>query len=216
MIAETAYDVPFIANDESGMSCFSAAMAMMVNATTPDDTLTLDEAIKLAGAVSGDAVWPARMLIELNNRGFETIMIEGFDGKDFIARGVDYLRDAFGDETADWQIKTSDIAKEQRDYQELFDSGAHVVNRQPQVEDIAQLLRDGWLVKCTVNSKRLNQQPGYVGHSIIVLSVNEIQLKIHDPGPPAKPNRLVDMEDFMAAWAYPNDSAKELIAIRKH
>ncbi len=187
---------------------------MMLGYFMPERELSLDDLVKLSGSVEGMSTWPSRMLIELDKLGLDVVMVEGFDGEEFAKRGAEYLRDTFGGATADWQIANSDIAKEQADYQELFDRKINVQKRIPTLEDVKSYLSQGYLVKCTVNSRRLSGLDGYVGHSVVVLSVDDGGVVLHNPGPPPVPNQHVDTETFNAAWAYPNENAKEFIAIK--
>jgi hypothetical protein len=207
-------DVPFYPNDETNKHCFQATIHMVLGYFMPEHDFTMNELVRLSGSVDGMATWPSRMLLELDGMGFDIVMVEGFDGRDFIKRGAEYLRDTFGGDTAEWQIANSDIEKERSDYQQLYDRGIDLEKRIPDLEDIRRYMSDGYLVKCTVNSRRLGGMNGYVGHSVLVLSVSDDGVELHNPGLPACPNQKVSSETFNAAWAYPNDSAKSLIAVR--
>lgn len=174
----------------------------------------MQDLIELSDVVEGKATWPSRLLIELDKLGLEVHMIEGFDAHDFIDRGEKYLYDAFGTETADWQVAHSDIEKERRDYKELMASDVDVKNAIPTMNDITRYLNDGYMVRCTVNSRKLTGKVGYVGHSVLVLSVSDDEVILHNPGLPPVPHQHVSMDTFEPAWADPNDQAKEMIAVR--
>ena len=188
---------------------------MMLSSILPEKQFGLDDVIHMSGSKKGKSVWPAKMLVEMRKLGIDVVMIEGFNARRFVAEGADYLRDEFAGETAEWQIANSDIPKEQRNYVELLASGVKIEKRIPTTSDICSLLDAGWLVKCTVNSRRLKKLDGYVGHSVVVLSVDKDEIILHNPGLPPEPFQHVSIADFEAAWAYPNEAAKELIAARK-
>ncbi len=207
--------VPFYPNDETEMHCFQASMQMILGYFMPEREFTIDELVKISGSVPGMSTWPSRMLIELDKMGFDVVMIEGFDGHNFIARGADYLRDAFGGATAEWQIANGDIPKEQRDYVELFETKADIQTRIPTMDDVKRYIDDGYLVACNINSRKLKGLGGYVGHRVVILGVGGSDIELHNPGPPPLPNQKVSHADFEAAWASPNDDAKEMIAIRR-
>lgn len=206
--------IPFYPNDKTNMHCFQASVQMILGYFMPERTFTLDELVKLSGSVEGMSTWPARMLIELDKMGLDIVMVEGFDGKDFIERGPEYLREVYAGETAEWQIENGDIDKERADYQELYDHGISVQQRIPTIGDIQKYMSDGYLVKVTLNSRRLKGLDGYLGHSVIVVSVDDESVILHNPGLPPTPNQKVTRKIFEAAWAYPNEGAKELIAMR--
>jgi hypothetical protein len=154
------------------------------------------------------------MLLNLIKMGFDITVIEGFDGRDFVINGEDYLVRAFGKETSSWQIKNSNITREQKYYNQLFKSGADIKCDIPMLNNIKSFLDKGYLVQATVNSKKLNGKDGYTGHSVLVFGYDNNGLNLHDPGLPPKENRFVTFDDFIDAWAYPNDTAKNLIAIK--
>ena len=207
-------DVQFYGNDDTNLHCVQATFCMILSKLLPKKQFTMQELVKLSDVGEGEATWPSRLLIELDKLGLEVHMIEGFDGNDFIDRGEKYLCDTFGAETADWQVAHSNIEKEQRDYKELLASDVIVKNIIPTMNDIRRYLNDGYMVRCTVNSRKLAGDDGYVGHSVLVLSVSDDEVILHNPGLPPVPYQHVDLGTFESAWADPNDQAKEMIAVR--
>ena len=66
-----------------------------------------------------------------------------------------------------------------------------------------------------VNAAVLNGEQGYVGHFVVVTGFTDRELILHDPGLPPQPERVVDFKTFEAAWAYPNQEAKDIYAFRR-
>ena len=60
-------------------------------------------------------------------------------------------------------------------------------------------MADGYVAKPMVNSKILNGQEGYEGHSVVVLDVDESDIWFHDPGLPAFENRKISHALFQQA-----------------
>lgn len=187
---------------------------MILSKLLPERQFSMADLIKLSDVVDGNATWPSRLLIELDQLGLEIHMIEGFDAQRFIDEGEHYLKDAFGEETAAWQIQHSDIEKERRDYRELLASDVEVVNRVPTLDDIKKYLADGYMVKAVVNSKKLAGKDGYVGHAVLVLAIQGNEVVLHNPGLPPIPNQRVSIDVFEAAWSSPNEEAREIVAVR--
>jgi hypothetical protein len=216
MIDAAKYDdIIYYSNDSSNLHCFPATFAMMLSKLMPEKNIDLAEAIRLCDTAPGMAVWPSRMLVELKQMGLDVVMIEGFNAQAFIEDGAKYLKREFGKDVSDWQIAHSNIPKEQKDYKAAIDAGIDIKNTIPTKRDMESLLAQGWLVQCVVNSRRLANKEGYVGHSVLVLEVSEQHVLLHNPGLPPKPYQEVSAEDFEAAWAYPNDKAKSLIALKR-
>lgn len=206
--------VPFYANTPDDTHCLQASLKMVLKYFLPDKDYSWKQLEKMTAKAPGKATWPQKMLLSLNDMGFETVMIEAFDGKAFIKDGGKYLQRTFGKQTADWQIANSDIAGEQKLYSQLLNTDAKIENRIPVLGDIKKYLKAGYLVICVVNSKRLNHKRGYAGHFVVVLAIGSSNIIIHDPGLPATENRVEPIDNFEAAWANPNDHAKSLIAIK--
>lgn len=207
-------DVTFVSNDESDMSCVSATFTMILSKLRPQLKLSLEDVVKLSGALPGKAVWPSQMLIELKAMGLESVLIEAFDASRFIKEGGEYLRSEYGDETADWQITNSDIPKEQADYKRMLGLGVKVETRIPSTENIREYLGKSWMVRCIVNANTLSGKSGYVGHSVLVLDMNDTHVLLHNPGLPPVPFQEIPIDLFNAAWASPNEKVKEMIAVR--
>lgn len=208
-----AHAVPFFANPDD-THCFQASFRMILKYFLPERDFSWEELERMSAKVPGMSTWPEAMLMRLHTMGFEVAMIESFDAAAFIKEGEAYLRRAFGDETAAWQVAHSDIPQEQRLYRQLLDAGVPYVMREPTFADLQNYLSDGWLVTLTLNSARLNGKPGYSGHAVVVYEITPQEVAFNDPGPPATPERRVPRAAFEAAWADPNAAAKDLIAIR--
>ena len=207
------YDVPFYANPDK-THCLQACVRSTLKFFEPNNEYPWERLDKITDKIKGMSTWPQRTLINLSSMGYKTILIESFDYKQFILQGKDYLINEYGQVTANWQIKNSNIKKEQKDYIELLSSDAIIKNKEPLQKDIKTFLDSGYLVKATVNSKKLNNLPGYTGHSILIIGYDNNGLYVHDPGPIAQRNRYVLTNAFEQAWASPNIKAKELIAIK--
>lgn len=153
-------------------------------------------------------------MLWLKERGYDLLHKSLFDYSDFTKNGGEYLIREFGEDIDSWQIKHSNIPLEQQRSAHLIESGVWHLE-EPSIEDITQHLADGYLVRCLINSAKLNNREGYVGHSIIISDFDDDGFTIQDPGLPPIENRKVKYADFEAAWACPNKEAKELDAIRK-
>lgn len=175
----------------------------------------MSELEQLSGKVPGLSTWPQQMIVNLAGMGFDVVMVEGFDGPAFIEEGSEYLRRAFGEEAAAWQVANSDIPQEQRTYQAVLEEpSVRVENRIPSLDELRPLLQEGYLLNIVVNSRKLNGREGYVGHSVVVYDITDSEITFHDPGLPAQRARTVTPAVFNEAWADPNPTAKNYIAIK--
>jgi len=187
---------------------------MILGYYQPERDFSWEELDTLSAKQEGMATWPQAMLSAMEALGFDITMVEGFDGHAFIERGGAYLQEAFGSEIAKWQIENSNIDDERELYKKAYSSGVDIQNRIPNIEDLKDYMAQGYFVACNVNSSKLNQKPGYVGHFILILDITDQEIVMHDPGLPAMPERHVGLDLFEQAWADPNDAARNFVAIR--
>jgi hypothetical protein len=204
--------VPFFGNPDS-THCFQAVLMMALKYFYPCEDYTWDELDQLTGKKPDKWTWRTRALVELKRRGMDVVNWGNFDHKEFVERGASYLNDFFGVEKARIQIEHCDLEYEIENAREWV----KVVQNKfglPTLEDIRELLDIGYLVICNVNSKILNQQEGYSGHFVVIYDVEDDFVLMHDPGPPHLPERRVSYEVFLKAWEYPNEEARNVIALR--
>jgi len=187
---------------------------MILKHFLPGRDFSMEDTEGLTGKRPGMATWPQQTLLSMRQLGFDVAMAEAFDVQAFIDEGGEYLRRAFGDQLADWQIANSDIPYEQGLYQQLQTSDVTLENRVPEFGDMKAYLDAGHLITCTVNSRKLNKKPGYAGHAVLVYDLDDQHVTFHDPGLPPLAGRRLTLNDFEAAWAYPNEQAKGFIAMK--
>lgn len=207
------YPVPFFANTSDGTHCSQAALKMILKYFWPDKEFSWEELEKVTAKSEGMWTWPMAGLIWMQANGFEVINIEVFDYSKFIEKGKDYLREEYGEQVASEQDLHSDIEKE-RKIAEQFIQQVKTIFEIPTQEQIKEFLRDGYLIKCTINSRVINNREGYAGHSVVVKGFDEAGFIIHDPGLPGLENRKVAYDIFEKAWAYPNEKAKNIMAFK--
>ncbi len=204
--------VSFFGNPDS-THCFQAVIKMALKYYFPTEDYSWEELVKLTGKKADKWTWRTRGLIELQKRGMEVVNWGNFDHRKFVESGADYLFSLYGPEKARIQIEHCDLDYEIENAKAMLDVVKTTFGL-PTLEDIKHLLDCGYLVICNVNSKILNAQEGYSGHFILIYQIEGNHVVMHDPGPPHSPDRRVSYEDFMKAWEYPNEQAKNLIALR--
>lgn len=207
------YDIPFYKNHPKGTHCFQACFKMVIKHFWPEEEYSLGELAKITKKKPGGYTWYYAGLIWLTKRGVEVEQFEPFDNLAFAERGKDYLVEIFGKEVADIQDKNSDIPAEQQRARE-FIKKVKLSKKIPSIVDLKSLLKTGHIAICVVNSRALNRNKGYSGHFALVKGFDKKGFILHDPGLPGKPNRHVSFDIFEKAWAYPNEMAKTITAIK--
>jgi hypothetical protein len=84
------------------------------------------------------------------------------------------------------------------------------------LDDVQGLLKDGWLVGLAINSRALNNKPGYTGHLVVVFDFDakSDNFWLHDPGLPPKPNRHVSRQKLSEAWFWTGPEKAALVAVK--
>lgn len=206
-------DVPFYANTPDDTHCYQSALRMIIKYYQPGKDYSWDDLDKITGKFPKGSTWGALGHIWLVEQGFDVEYWSLLKWNEFVEKGYDYLLQEFGGQVADWQAQNGDIALEQTRAQQAL-SKVPTFQKEPHIKNITDFLDRGYLLKCTVNSSMLNDKSGYTGHVVVVKGYTYTSLILHDPGPPYLKDREVGFETFESAWAYPNNSAKELTAIK--
>lgn len=206
-------NVPFISNTSDDLHCLQATYMMIVKYFMPNFDIDWQEWSIITGFEAGKGTWALSSILWLTNNNFIVKHVSLFDYETFVSKGGQYLKDEYGEEVGSWQIKHTNMPKEISLSKQLLINNL-VEKREPTISEIKMLLDEGYLIHCLVNSNKLNQKQGYVGHAIVVYGHDKENLFIHDPGLPAVPSRKVNFNDFESSWASPNKQAKELTAVK--
>ncbi len=205
--------VPFVPNSEDDLHCFQASYLSIAKYYIPDFGMSWDDWCSVTGYEEGKGTWASAGLLWFKNQGFSVRHISLFDYERFIELGADYLVELVGEEVGNWQIKHTNLPLEIERAKQLLKNSL-VEKSEPSLDDIRRYISDGWLVRVLVNSRTLNGKEGYVGHSVVVTDIDDLNVVFHDPGLPPIPNRQVSCELFEKSWAYPSKSNKEMDAIK--
>ena len=206
-------NVPFFPNTPDDTHCLQAVLKMILKHFQPNKVFTFGELDKLSDKVPGKWTWATRALINFHRMGFELVNIESFDYLDFSNNGEKYLDKKFGPQVAQTQSTNSNIIKEMidaKEYIEIFGSSFVL----PEILDIKSFVDQEFLVGCNLNAEKLNHNPGYTGHFVLIYGYDSKNIYLHDPGSPPYPNRQVSYADFTSAWGYPNHTNQNLTAFR--
>lgn len=206
--------VPVFFENPDRSHCLQAVLRSVLHQVFPDRGYTWEELDGLTGKRPGRWTWPTTAVLRLREMGVEVLILETFDYQAFADRGEEYLEEHLGADVARAQAAHSDLPYEReaaRQFVELGISKSGV----PDFTDLERLLRQGYLVVCNVNVALLKGKRGYSGHFVLIYALDEDCVWLHDPGPPAHPTQCIPRDRFVAAWAFPDERAKNLMAFRR-
>ena len=206
-------NIQFFANTPDDTHCFQAALKMILKYYFPEKDFSFEDLDKATDKIENLWTWPMAGIMWLQSLGLEVKNVEIFDYDVFARQGTTYLQEFYGKDVAAEQVANSDIQQSIK-YAQQFAGSAITDVRLPDISEIYNLLDDGYLIECNINGAKLNSEPDYYGHSIVISGYEGTDLIIQDPGAPPLKNRVVSQKDFEAAWAYPNEKAKNYLAVR--
>ncbi len=206
--------VPFYGNTEDNLHCFQASVRMVLKYLLPEHECTWEELEKFTAMRPGKWTWPTKAIMGMNALGLDVVVMEEFDGKAFVQDGNVYLMRFFGEEVGSAQVRMGDIPQEQEFYRQLLASEVEIGGR-PEIADIRRQLDRGMPVLCNVNSYALRGKTGYAGHAVVLFGYDDAGFFLHDPGLPPMPDQHVRYDLFRKAWDYPDQTARNLIAVGK-
>lgn len=189
--------VPFYANHEDNLHCSVAVYRMLFDYFL-DRKISCEDMEKMAGFQPGKAAWTITIWERMSKQGFDIRMIEPFDYGRYDKEGEAYLRVYFNEIEYNWQAKNSNIL-ETRPYIASFLAQQKPEHRRANLQDIDDMLVDGRLVFLTLNSKALDNKPGFAVHAVLIIDKEGDEYIMHDPGLPPVPYRRVSAEKLWQA-----------------
>jgi hypothetical protein len=212
--AKPLKQVPFVSNTPDDSHCLQAAYMGIAKYFDSDFSIPMDEWSQLTGYEEGLGTWANAGLVWFKEQGYDVKHIELYDYQAFMADPKGYMVAYNGVEAGTWGYEHTNVPAEIERMKNILSTDI-IEQRIPTIDDIKKYLDEGYVLRATINSQKLNGEDTYVGHAVIITNYNDTYLTIHDPGLPGIPNRQVTYDEFEAAWADPTPRVKELDAIRR-
>ena len=205
--------VPFFPNTVDDTHCWQASLKMVLKYFQKDKEYSWEELDKITSKKKDLWTWPTAGMLWLAKDGFDIKIIEAFNYQRLSEEGKDYIYSEFGEEVGKAQEEHAEIAQGVDLAKQLI-SKSLWTNEIPELKDIRDLLKKGYLIICNVNTAKINKEDGYVGHFVVLKGFDDNNLIFHDPGLPPHEEKIINNELFEASWAFPNVKAKNIKAIR--
>lgn len=192
--------VPFVSNTPDGMRCVPAVFKMLYNYFLDVD-LSWDEIDRTLKVIPGKGNWDFPALTDLATKGVKIERIETVDYERLYREGPGYLKEIVGKESADYYLTKSNIASIIPQIPEYLKAVESRVGK-GSVSEIIKNLNQGKIVTAEIDAKRLNKQPGFSPHYVLIYDFDEKNFTLHDPGLPPEEARKVRVEDFNKAFSF--------------
>lgn len=195
-------EVPFTEN--GGRRCAPACTKMILDHLLPDMAISKEQAEDLSGFREGRSTWAAQHLLSLNTLGLEIGWIQAENLPAFAANPEAFMLAQFGGNVEQYEAyaKTSDISLEGARVKEYLERQLPFDQREATRYDITSLALGGHVVRLELNGKALADQPGDVGHAVVVSGFSDTVIRLENPDGlyGSKPKQLVSWDKLDAAW----------------
>ena len=157
---------------------------MGLEAFNPGRIWTWPELDEMTGKKPGLWTWMFKVSGELPQHGYEVKFITEIDIVAFAQDAKAYIHTFFSKEGALAQIEHADIEAEQHYAARLAANtqDIHFENRQFTLQDIKNLISDGYMIVPQINPYKLDDEEGYAGHSILIYAIEGEDGIYHDSG----------------------------------
>lgn len=208
-------EVPFFANTPDDTHCVQASFRIMLKYFMPERDFSYDQLDKMSQKQPGKGTWWPPLLLEIQKLGFLVKDIESFDYRAFYKHGQTYVKEHFGPEVADYHLRNTNLM-DIRPMIPEYSSQIELETRPATMADVRALLKAGWLVGLAVNGRTLNNNPGYVGHVVVIYEMDQTgqTFWLHDPGLPAQAGRKIDRKTLEKAWRWTGIDKTALVAVK--
>jgi hypothetical protein len=193
-------NIRFYPNHPDNMHCSQAVFRSLFHYFFNED-LSWEQIDKITKTIPGKGSWTMAAEIELSKRGIEVVNIEPFDYERFYEEGIEYLHGHFNTETVRFYQERSNLFSVKDDIPEFLRLVKHETRRAT-IQDIETMLQQGYLVGAEINSRILNNKPGFALHYVLIQAHTDTSFSINDPGGGSAPpmeNRLVSKKDLERA-----------------
>lgn len=184
-------------------ACALACYQMTARSFFPDvDTA---EIARITGWTPNHIVWAFPFWLWLMERG---VRIHEYDTIDYVAwaeRGIAGLAEFLDAASLDYVTqRTENLTACEDPLRRCLTHPNFAFSRQePDLATLRRSLSPASVCEVAVCSKRLDREPGFSLHKVVVLDAPESRIVLHDPvwpGAAPRPFHEVAVEDFMAAW----------------
>lgn len=198
--------------------CMECTMRSILEFFEPDTQFTREDVNELTQKIEGKCSWPYFCMNSLLERGYKIKFITPFGIDQILESGFEkYLIRVQGEKDALNTIQISppiaDIEKACADI--VVNENLIQIEKIPDVDDIKNLLDEGYLIKSMIDARALNKREGYNGHAVLIFAMDDEHIYFHDSGLPPVPNRKEKIDFFVECAKTPKDTNWFMIGYKK-
>lgn len=207
-------DIPFYSNTADDLHCLHACLRSALQTLYPHKNFTFEELEHLTGFEPNKLTWPMRAYVAVANLGYSVVVFDSMDFDAFVKSPTAYMEQAFGRQAAAIYAEKSNIETAVRDARALVSHPKIDLRMEvPSWSDLAQIIQAGMLAICHADQGVLEGVECQRDHSVLVHTITDDGVVVHDPGLPPFENKYISRDLFEKAWDFPSSAAKTIFAI---
>lgn len=201
--------------------CSQCTLRGILEYFEPKATWTWEELDRFTDKEPDKWTWQYRGQINMTERGYDVFAINSEDVDTFMRDGIyETFVVQLGIEAADQIRIHSNLEAANEDmvrFQDLVKQGAiHHELRIPTIEDMKSFLDKGYLLDCSLNSRKLRDEEGYSSHMVLVYGIDDAHVYFHDSSIAHGGAGLkTSIEKFIAACTSPEPEQWAITAYKK-
>lgn len=207
-------DPGLVRNSSDSEHCVHACFQMIFRSRTGAAVPSFEELDRLMSKTPGKYTYEYGLLADMPSFEFDTRIIWTLDLQAMSDDPAKYFLCHYGPEVGAETVANTDLNAVANSATKLLYSSVRIENRSPDAGDLVALIAEGFYCTLTINQRVLQADPGYVAHSILVYGASNRGVRIHNPGPPATAATEITWAMLEKAWAYPDESARNIMALR--
>ncbi|MGE4350998.1 MAG: hypothetical protein AB7E52_02290 [Bdellovibrionales bacterium] len=196
------YETPYIQSPHTN-ACALASFTMVAKTFFPHTTL--DDIKRITRWHDGKVVWAPPFHLWMVENGVRIVAFDAVRYDIWREKGFDAMAEVLDPETfAFYKRNTFEPDVYREDIQKLAAKSGYTYHlQQPLPADLKKALADGAVCEALVDSCALNGKDGFSLHRIVVLSLDEESITLHDPVNPGEAPRAaykIPLQRFLKAW----------------
>ena len=182
--------------------CFQACLKMILKYFFPEKDFSYEELDKISDKAKDKYTWFCAAAVKVKKMGLRVKAYSNFDYNEFIKNGAEYIRKKYDKEIAERTIEMSDIKSEIENAREMIKEHIYEL-KELSFKDIENWFKENYMVILLVDSNMINNEPGYEGHFVVLIGIDDNNVYVHDPARiSGSANRKINKDLFKKAWEY--------------
>lgn len=190
--------IPYISAPNN--ACALACYTMTAKYFFPE--VTFDEIAKISDWTPNYVVWPFKFWKWIMDKGIKIADYDLIDYQGWANEGAIVLENSMSEKELNWLKNNSkDLEKIGKDIKEVLEHKNFTYLREkPTFEKLSEEASKGNVCEVVLDSRTLDKREGFSLHRVVITSINEDSITLHDPRENPLPNREESIEHFKNSW----------------